>query len=217
MLASSKEDHMTKADFYLGHGLKGLWLGSVLSDGGPEDPSAPVLSDGVPLKVLAADTETGFLASLEEYFSSLEDAIRPTRGGPWPWPWRNSSKTDYAYVFFDGRVWISEFGGPWYHFFDRKLKTKKPIKFPDMTRLLQPEDVAHLIRLGDFNDVQERTKAAWKEVRYLIRIQRIADAQEVVEKIIKLWEFELGRRLSREEAELVIGHPCPNWDREDTH
>lgn len=118
----------TRADFYKGRGKDMQYLGSISWDGYP---------DGL---LILADCKT------EEYFDTLikalqerDDFSNPATDG-WPWPWTNSSMTDFAYTFDDGKVWVSHFGRNWIEF-DLATKIQGPWpeynrpQFPDMTAI----------------------------------------------------------------------------------
>jgi hypothetical protein len=93
----------TRADFYMGRGSAAEWLGSIGFDGYPKGIDRPVLTAG---------TEDGFRIAVAMFLGGEDTATLPEQG--WPWPWDNSSTTDYAYAFDDGRVWASCFGHAWF-------------------------------------------------------------------------------------------------------
>lgn len=95
---------MTRADFYVGRGLKARWVGSIAFDGYPGERTREVM-----------------LSESARDFRSNVRRLRKDDGGDytdqsmgWPWPWRDSSRTDYAYAWDRGRVYVCCFGGPWF-------------------------------------------------------------------------------------------------------
>lgn len=107
----------TRADFYVGHGEKMEWLGSIAWDGYPRGVAAkgdvcakPEELGGHP--VFAAKIEKEYREAVEKLLASRDDAILPKDG--WPWPWKDSCLTDYSYSFFHGKTWASIFGRRWY-------------------------------------------------------------------------------------------------------
>lgn len=82
----------TRADFYVGKGKAGEWLGSIAWDG--YETSDEI--DG-------AKNEADFRAAVSAFLASRDDATLPEQG--WPWPWNDSGTTDCSYWFFDGKVW----------------------------------------------------------------------------------------------------------------
>jgi hypothetical protein len=91
----------TRADFYIRKEGQMKWLGSQGWDGYP---------DGIENKVLSAADEGEFESVVNEYLSRRNDATFTKDG--WPWPWNDSCTTDYAYIFENGKVLSSCFGGP---------------------------------------------------------------------------------------------------------
>jgi hypothetical protein len=94
----------TRADFYLGRGKAARWLGSVAMDGYPDGEAFVAVKDA------AAPEE--WRAKVAALLAGGRYATVPEMG--WPWPWSNSRLTDYAYAFDGGKVYASNFGGPWY-------------------------------------------------------------------------------------------------------
>lgn len=84
----------TRADFYVGKGLKAEWIGSIAWDG---------YRDGIPKAVFNAVTVRGFKSVVTKFFKSRNDVTLPAMG--WPWPWNDSGTTDCSYWFFDGHCW----------------------------------------------------------------------------------------------------------------
>lgn len=84
----------TRADFYVGSGPQAEWLGSVAWDG------YQWAEDDNPLA--SSRTEEAFREAVAQVLTSRKDATLPVHG--WPWPWDDSSITDYAYYFAEGKV-----------------------------------------------------------------------------------------------------------------
>lgn len=119
----------TRADFYNGRGRDAQWLGSIAWDGYPE---------GVPAELLGEDVSEKWLEGVAGFLSGRDDATTPDRG--WPWPWDDSSTTDFAYAFDDGKVWVSNFGTKWIEAASYKSLTGEELEalpetavFPDMS------------------------------------------------------------------------------------
>ena len=114
----------TRADFYVGRGEKAEWLGSIAWDGYPEGLDEPLL---------LSSTEGDFRHQVS-LLETRDDWTAPSDG--WPWPWDDSRKTDCAYAFDDGKVWISFFGSEWQECqrqgFDYP-ETDDTAVFPDMS------------------------------------------------------------------------------------
>lgn len=91
----------TRADFYTRKDGQMKWLGSQGWDGYPE---------GINEKLLGATDEAEYEQIVNQYLSNRKDATFPKDG--WPWPWNDSRTTDYAYIFENGKVMSSCFGGP---------------------------------------------------------------------------------------------------------
>lgn len=114
-----------RADFYIGRGKNAEYAGSIAWNGYPEEISEAVLS---------ATSEEEFVSALKIFFEGRDDVTSPDQG--WPWPWNDSTQTDYAYAFDEGKVWTSCFGCAW---FDPNTVseeeceiTNKTAQFPDM-------------------------------------------------------------------------------------
>jgi hypothetical protein len=122
----------TRADFYVGRGLKADWVASIAWDGYPE---------GIEDKIKDATTREEFLLELGKYLSKRKDATLAKDG--WPWPWDDSRTTDYAYAFDEGKVWASCFGHQWFEANkpeDTENDGEKTALFPDMK---DRKNVAH--------------------------------------------------------------------------
>lgn len=109
----------TRADFYVQYrsqaddktDLPGLrWLGSVCMDG---DPSGfdDFLFEPVQDSLFQPRDEI-WAEAVTKMIEARSDGILPERG--WPWPWETSATTDYGYVLYDGRVWASSSGSPFF-------------------------------------------------------------------------------------------------------
>ena len=122
----------TRADFYVGRGEQAEWIGSIGWDGYPNDGTVALCK---------ATTEAEFRAAVTEFFETehKDDTTLPADG--WPWPWNNSQTTDYSYAFDGGKVWVSNFGHPWYDPFETNENDEEvqipdrtaKVAFPDMT------------------------------------------------------------------------------------
>ncbi len=113
------------ADFYIGRGENGEWLGGIEKDGFPH----------LVQQVLSATTEEIFRSDVAILAASRGQGWLIVEAG-WPWPWDDSSSTDYTYAFDDGNVWISWCGREWiaaadYHGDEDLPKTAV---FPKMAR-----------------------------------------------------------------------------------
>lgn len=97
----------TRADFYIRTTDTLEWQGSVALDGydveemKPEHTTKSARNKSC-LDVRTASTEQEFRSALQAYFSHRDDVTTPDQG--WPWPWEDSTTTDRAYVFSDGKV-----------------------------------------------------------------------------------------------------------------
>jgi hypothetical protein len=92
----------TRADFYVGRGVKARWVGSIAWDGYPGSRTR---------RLLKAADRLAFLAAVKE-LSNEHDFSEPKRDG-WPWPWEDSCTTDFAYAWHRGAVWVSCHGSEW--------------------------------------------------------------------------------------------------------
>lgn len=114
----------TRADFYLGKGVDATWLGSIGWDGNPES---------IPKRILRAGTSDEFTNEVSNFLRVREDSTLPDMG--WPWPWVDSKTTDFAYAFFNSKVYWSAFGKDWVDSSTlRNARIGKPT-FPDMTSI----------------------------------------------------------------------------------
>lgn len=89
----------TRADFYIGKGKEGRWIGSITHDGYPSG-----LSD-----VLDSYSEEAFIKNVKK----LDTFIDASKG--WPWPWETSATTDYSYYWTQEGLIILHFFHPKYH------------------------------------------------------------------------------------------------------
>ncbi len=157
----------TRADFYVGRGTEAEWIGSIAWDGYP---------DGLPDPLLQSDNETGYRILVDEFFrrDHAGDHTRPDQG--WPWPWDTSSTTDYAYAFDGGRVWASNFGGPWFDATTPRPEedTGENAIFPDMAAR---QNVTRLAGLVQRSEREARTSAS---------------AQSSGERLVSLYAYQLG-------------------------
>jgi hypothetical protein len=119
----------TRADFYIGHGEKAKWLGSIAWDGYPSN---------IPSSIKLAIEQKQFEDDVISFIKKSQGTL-PEMG--WPWPWNNSKTTDYSYLFIDNKVYISCFGSNAYHAMyepEDDIENDQPkieISFPDMSAL----------------------------------------------------------------------------------
>lgn len=119
----------TRADFYIGNGLKAKWLGSIAWDGYPK---------GIPNSIKSVTDKEIYREVVADFLKDREDATLPEMG--WPWPWEDSSTTDYAYSLKNGKVSASYFGGQWFDPSKKQPERKTGyVKFPNM-RAIQKVD-----------------------------------------------------------------------------
>lgn len=114
----------TRADFYLGNGIEATWLGSIAWDGNPGSISK---------EILRAKTSNEFKKAVSDFFKTRDDVTLPDMG--WPWPWKDSRTTDYAYAFFNDKVYWSDFGRRWVDSSTSKDAGIGKPTFPDMTSI----------------------------------------------------------------------------------
>lgn len=103
----------TRADFYVDQ----EWLGSIAWDG-HVDTVLDILGLG------EAKDEADWRTRVAKMLAERDDGTKPDDG--WPWPWDDSSTTDYAYSFHDGKVWWT-YGDRWCH-------TGSRVRFPNMKK-----------------------------------------------------------------------------------
>lgn len=114
----------TRADFYLGKGVDATWLGSIAWDGNPES----ILKG-----ILQARTSDKFKKAVSDFFKTRDDVTLPDEG--WPWPWVDSKTTDFAYAFFNDKVYWSQFGKNWVDSSTLEDAGIGKPTFPDMTSI----------------------------------------------------------------------------------
>jgi len=114
----------TRADFYLGKGVDATWLGSTAWDSNP---------GCIPEKILRAKTSNKFKKAVSDFFKTRDDVTLPDEG--WPWPWVDSKTTDYAYAFFNDKVYWSQFGKNWVNSSTLEDAGIGKPTFPDMTSI----------------------------------------------------------------------------------
>lgn len=120
-----------RADFYVGTGTKAKWLGSIAWNGYPQGEGAFSANLGVSKEIIDAVSEFDFISAVTEMLASRDDATKPFHG--WPWPWPDSTTTDFAYCFGEGRVQVFSFGKPFKLGADRPVDESGPkARFPDM-------------------------------------------------------------------------------------
>lgn len=97
----------TRADFYVRQSNDEMsWIGSVNMDGYPEDKNG----QGVPKSLLKSRTMQEFCDRFNAYLkANPHTAILPDA---WPWPWRDSTTTDFQYVYdvTRGKVIVCQWG-----------------------------------------------------------------------------------------------------------
>jgi len=113
----------TRADFYIKEAKESelTWLGSIAWDGYPS---------GIDAAVLKSKDKKSFIKNLTKFLAPREDHTHPEMG----WPWEDSSTTDYAYCFHDGKVYANCFGSGWHSPFSKAENPKIIWKhaFPNM-------------------------------------------------------------------------------------
>ena len=78
-----------KADFYVGTGIHGEWIGTLMNDGSVYN---------IPMDILIQVNKTMFEEMILEYLF-LKKGIIPDQGDKWIHPWSDSRVTDYVYMF----------------------------------------------------------------------------------------------------------------------
>lgn len=120
----------TRADFYIKKADEKelIWIASIAWDGYP---------DGIDCGVLDSKTQSEYIGNLQRFLKDRNDVTLPERG--WPWPWDNSSTTDFAYCFVDGRVLTNNFGHGWHVYIKDQDNDNAPMvweyEFPDMSKI----------------------------------------------------------------------------------
>lgn len=118
----------TRSDFYVKKEKQMEWIASKSFDGYP---------DGIDKHVLESKTEEEYRENLNFFFTGKDDVTLPEDG--WPWPWNDSNTTNYAYIFENGKVMASYYGGI---LFDPLIKQEEDenedqegvkFDFPDMS------------------------------------------------------------------------------------
>lgn len=96
----------TRADFYVNHGDKLEWHGSIQWDGSP---------NRLPKELLQSSSTEEFLEQLTSFLNHRGDSIKPPTD-KWPWVGDSSRCTDYAYIMQPekGHVAISNFNSKTY-------------------------------------------------------------------------------------------------------
>lgn len=132
----------TRADFYIRKDNQMKWLGSKGYDGYP---------DGIDEKVLKANNEEDYETQVIAFLKEEDDATFPEQG--WPWPWSDSRTSDYAYIFDNGKVLSSCFGGP---LFD-------PVKWNEESdeEKEDTEEIGEALPAGYFPDMKDKQNIAY--------------------------------------------------------
>ena len=90
---------MDNADFYLE--LNNMrFIGSISQNGHP---------DQLPYPIIFSKTTAEYMRYV---FKTLQESSPSSR--LWEWLWEDSNFTDYAYTFYQGKVYCSYLGGPWF-------------------------------------------------------------------------------------------------------
>lgn len=108
----------TRADFYIGKGKSAQWLGSIAHDG---DEWAARINDNEPDNIIAAQNADEYKTAVEILLGLRDDSTTPEM--IWPWPWDDSTNTDYAYCFVDGKIEVFQWG--------RKLGSDEEVEWPN--------------------------------------------------------------------------------------
>lgn len=87
---------MDKADFYIGKDKDALWLGSLSKVSSP---------DRLAEEVLSATTRESYKGRVKKMLMKSKYSFLP--GGGWPWVWETSELSDFAYFFFDEKVYVT--------------------------------------------------------------------------------------------------------------
>lgn len=110
----------TRCDFYAGRGLTAVYLGSIGHD---------AFVDALAGYFTGVTTREQFDAGLAKVFEAYGE-ISAKNG--WPWPWKDSSVTDTAVAFDDGRVWAAHPDNRWAPIDDFDNPGPDECVFPDM-------------------------------------------------------------------------------------
>lgn len=105
--AQPKRPHIYTADFYVGIGQDGVWLGSLYHEA---DPVFLVKETVWGRDALCATDIATYTDAVTEMLDEWPDgegrrSYRPRDG--WPWPWPDSGGTDWVYQFHNGRTWVT--------------------------------------------------------------------------------------------------------------
>jgi len=146
----------TRADFYIGTGDKAEWLGSIGWDGYyiAEMKKRPTIKNDdseACWAIKTAKSESVFRDAVAKLLLVRDDATKVADG--WPWPWADSTMTDYAYAFVDGKCKIYRYG--------------KGASWPDMTarRNVTYGKRSGLLFYGGFRPKSETTPSPREERR----------------------------------------------------
>lgn len=131
----------SKADFYLGRGLKAKWIGSITYGGYTPSENGRTLI----INVCNANTEEKYreaVLALINYEHS--EGFNPENG--WPWDYPDSSGTDYSYYFAYHTVKCSCYGSVLFDpFKENKWEEGVFLKLPQMTVKPKLEPAIELI------------------------------------------------------------------------
>lgn len=133
----------TRCDFYVMDESKKLeWVGSYGWDGNPSGVPKDINFDKI-------DREDNFIYNVKTFLKEHEGYIVGKDG--WPWPWDNSCTTDYTYIFYKGKIYVSNYGSKLIEYNDylkyeediddeneevlSKIIISLDIKFPDMSKI----------------------------------------------------------------------------------
>lgn len=123
----------TKADFYIRKNKEMKWLGSIHSEGHPNN---------IPSIIKNSRNIVDYIDNVQKFLKNKNDGVLGFEGAFWPWPWKNSSKTEYSYTFDNGYFYISHQGGPWCRTHEIKgieyPSIPKISFFPDMSKIKMP-------------------------------------------------------------------------------
>ena len=95
----------TAADFYIMNLKEYEWLGSIAAHGYP-------WAGKISISLLKSTNEKKFREEVRNCISKTAEIIFPNLG--WPWPWPDSNSTNFTYVFYNEKVYASEFGSRWF-------------------------------------------------------------------------------------------------------